>query len=120
MKKLFMKIFKFRLCLFKLPAIPRDKYSPQLVSVMERMMCGDTDTRPSATELLEDDVFRTNVVPQVYYSLFFRAGEINRKKGLFVEGFLNNIFGMLSVKIAESDSIRKKFDFLIFQITNIL
>ena len=75
MKILFMKIFKYRLCLLKLPAMPRDKYSPQLVSVMERMMCRDTDTRPTATELLEDDVFRTNDVPQVY-SLFLRAVEI--------------------------------------------
>ncbi|XP_078320634.1 uncharacterized protein LOC144617592 isoform X2 [Crassostrea virginica] len=58
MQKLVSKIVRGQL-----PAMPRDKYSPQLVSVMERMMCRDTDTRPSATELLEDDVFRTNEIP---------------------------------------------------------
>ena len=86
MKILFMKIFKFRLCLLKLPAMPRDKYSLQLVSVMERMMCRDPDKRPTATELLEDDVFRTNEAPQVYF-LFFRAVEITYNKVLICCGF---------------------------------
>lgn len=87
MKILCLKIFKFRSCILKLPAMPLDKYSPQLVSVMERMMCRDTDTRPSATELLQDDVFRTNEVPQVH-SLFLRAVKSYRINCLFVVGFL--------------------------------
>lgn len=91
-----MKICKFRLCLSKLPAMPRDRYSLQLVSVMERMMCRDPDKRPSAIEVLEDDVFRTNEVPEVY-SLFFRAVEITSTL-LICCGFFKNIFGMVYVK----------------------
>nr|XP_022292252.1 uncharacterized protein LOC111103347 isoform X3 [Crassostrea virginica] len=58
-----MQQLVFKIVQGQLPAMPRDKYSLQLVSVMERMMCRDPDKRPSATELLEDDVFRTNEIP---------------------------------------------------------
>uniref|UniRef100_K1QBM5 non-specific serine/threonine protein kinase n=1 Tax=Magallana gigas TaxID=29159 RepID=K1QBM5_MAGGI len=42
----------------QLPPIPKDKYSPRLIKVIERMLCRDADSRPSATELLQDVLFK--------------------------------------------------------------
>lgn len=45
--------------------MPKDKYSSQLIKIMERMMCRETDKRPSATELLQDVLFEKHKSPQV-------------------------------------------------------
>lgn len=45
--------------------MPNDKYSSQLIKIMERMMCRETDKRPSATELLQDVLFEKHKSPQV-------------------------------------------------------
>ncbi|XP_062588730.1 serine/threonine-protein kinase Nek4-like [Saccostrea cucullata] len=45
--------------------MPKDRYSPQLINLMERMLCRETDKRPSAEDLLNDVLFKTHVIPKV-------------------------------------------------------
>lgn len=53
LQQLFLKIANGQL-----PSIPKDDYSPHLIKVIERMLCRDSDSRPSATELLQDVLFK--------------------------------------------------------------
>lgn len=41
-----------------MPPMPNDEYSSQLIEIIERMICRNPDERPSATELLQDVVFK--------------------------------------------------------------
>uniref|UniRef100_K1RCF7 non-specific serine/threonine protein kinase n=1 Tax=Magallana gigas TaxID=29159 RepID=K1RCF7_MAGGI len=42
----------------QMPPMPNDEYSSQLIEIIERMICRNPDERPSATELLQDVVFK--------------------------------------------------------------
>lgn len=48
----------FKIIHGQLPPMPKDEYSPRLIKVIERMLCRDADSRPSATELLQDVLFK--------------------------------------------------------------
>ncbi|XP_062609119.1 uncharacterized protein LOC134270886 [Saccostrea cucullata] len=59
-----MQQLVFKIVHGQLPPMPKDKYSPQLISLMERMMCRETDKRPSADDLLNDVLFKNHVIPK--------------------------------------------------------
>lgn len=50
---------------FQLPPMPKDKYSAQFCSLLEKMMCKDSKTRPSADDILSDSLFTTFKKPKV-------------------------------------------------------
>lgn len=60
----------------QLPPMPTDKYSSQLIKIMERMMCRETDKRPSATELLQDVLFKKHKVPQVRQQRNYQTSDL--------------------------------------------
>ncbi|XP_061178716.1 serine/threonine-protein kinase Nek3-like [Saccostrea echinata] len=64
-----MQQLVFKIVHGQLPPMPKDKYSPQLINLMERMMCRETDKRPSATDLLNDVLFKNHEKPKAPPSL---------------------------------------------------
>lgn len=59
-----MQQLVFKIVHGQLPPMPKDKYSRQLISIMERMMCRETEKRPTATELLKDKLFTMHKAPR--------------------------------------------------------
>ena len=43
--------------------MPKERYSKELINVMERMLCKETATRPTAADLLKDEIFRKHESP---------------------------------------------------------
>lgn len=74
-----MQQLVFKIVHGQLPPMPKDKYSSQLINIMERMMCRETDKRPSATELLQDVLFKKHKSPQAPPSLPDKKGALGMK-----------------------------------------
>nr|XP_034305354.1 serine/threonine-protein kinase Nek3 isoform X2 [Crassostrea gigas] len=74
-----MQQLVFKIVHGQLPPMPKDKYSSQLIKIMERMMCRETDKRPSATELLQDVLFEKHKSPQAPPSLPDKKGALGMK-----------------------------------------
>ncbi|XP_063432164.1 uncharacterized protein LOC134714658 [Mytilus trossulus] len=55
----FMQQLIFQIVHGKLPPMPKDKYSKQLCSLLEKMLCKDPSTRPSADDILKNPSFIT-------------------------------------------------------------
>lgn len=59
-----MQQLVFKIVHGELPPMPKDKYSVQFCSLLERMMCKDSKTRPSADDILSDSLFTTFKIPK--------------------------------------------------------
>ncbi|XP_060062902.1 serine/threonine-protein kinase Nek3-like [Ylistrum balloti] len=59
-----MQQLVFKIVHGQLPPMPSDKYSPELITVMEKMLKKESDQRPSASDLLQDAVFKNHIPPK--------------------------------------------------------
>ncbi|XP_052090712.1 serine/threonine-protein kinase Nek5-like [Mytilus californianus] len=59
-----MQQLVFKIVHGELPPMPKDKYSAQFCSLLEKMMCKDSKTRPSADDVLSDSLFTTFKKPK--------------------------------------------------------
>lgn len=59
-----MQQLVFKIVHGELPPMPKDKYSAQFCSLLEKMMCKDSKTRPSADDILSDSLFTTFKKPK--------------------------------------------------------
>ncbi|OWF48760.1 Serine/threonine-protein kinase Nek4 [Mizuhopecten yessoensis] len=59
-----MQQLVFKIVHGQLPPMPKDKYSSELIAVMEKMLCRECEQRPSADDLLNDPVFQNHVPPK--------------------------------------------------------
>ncbi|XP_033744357.1 serine/threonine-protein kinase Nek6-like [Pecten maximus] len=59
-----MQQLVFKIVHGQLPTMPSGNYSPELITVMEKMLQKDSDDRPSADDLLNDPVFKNHTPPQ--------------------------------------------------------
>lgn len=58
-----MQQLVFKIVHGQLPPMPKDKYSPALISLMEKMLEKDSTTRPSADVILAQELFKTTPKP---------------------------------------------------------
>lgn len=59
-----MQQLVFKIVHGQLPPMPKDKYSEELIDVMEKMLQKECDDRPSAEDLLRHPVFDNHVPPK--------------------------------------------------------
>ncbi|XP_056001883.1 uncharacterized protein LOC125654014 [Ostrea edulis] len=59
-----MQQLVFKIVHGQLPPMPKERYSAQLITLIEKMMCRETDKRPSASQLLQDALFKNHQTPK--------------------------------------------------------